>query len=213
MRFSFVPPCVCLMGFNRRRRCWNWMQQGSWVDGPSSIQTPALQLCPVLFPSFPFPSGPMTEPLNTHWLTDTQIHTPPYTRIQTEILPPNTHTHKPWSSTCTHRHICFKEICTPLQSTCFEQCRLALNPTCSIIYRIVHILLCRLLTNFHYTTVEHQSAHQPPCCRCHPFVSVFNTARMLNSNCVVCWRPQHFFLQMKADVTIGLDLLEIRWVG
>lgn len=137
MRFSFVPPCVCLMGFNRKRWCWNWMQQGSWVDGPGSIQTPTLQLCPVPFPSFSFPPGPMTEPLNTHGQTDTQIHTSQHTSTNRNTVFKHTYV-KPQSSTPAHIG-----ICTPLQSTFFEQSGRVLNPTCSIMCRKVHIFCAR----------------------------------------------------------------------
>lgn len=121
------------------------MQQGSWVDGPGSIQTPTLQLCPVPFPSFSFRPGPMTEPLNTHRPTDTQIRTPPHTNT----APKHTHTNHKAPHTPAHMLL---GICTALQSTCFEQSSRVLNPTCSIIYRRVHTLLCLMLTTFHYTT-------------------------------------------------------------
>lgn len=75
MRFSFVPLCVCLMGFNRKRWCWNWMQQGSWVDGPGLIQSHTPQLCPVTFLSFAFP---LTESLKSHATVTAPPHKQPH---------------------------------------------------------------------------------------------------------------------------------------
>lgn len=157
MRFSFVLACVCLMGFNRKRWCWNWMQQGSWVDGPGSIQTPTLQLCPVPFPSFSFPSGPMTEPLNTHRLTDTQIRTPPYTNTNRNIAS-KTHIHKPQSSTHTSTYAVWN-MHTPPE-------HLLWTVQSSIKSQLLHNLestLCCAGCSLPFITQQHQSVYHPSC--------------------------------------------------
>lgn len=87
------------------------MQQGSWVDGPGSIQTPTLQLCPVPFPSFSFPLGPITEPLNTHRLTDTQIQTSSHTN--TNRYTTFKHIYTVHKAAHTHHHKCCLEYSHP----------------------------------------------------------------------------------------------------
>lgn len=210
MRFSFVPACVCLMGFNRKRWCWNWMQQGSWVDGPGSIQTPTLQLCPVPIPSFSFSLVPITEPLNTHRLTDIQIRTSPHTNTNRNTASKHTYTiHK---AAHTPAHMLFG-IFAPLQSTWFVQSSSVLNPTCSIIGESTHYCVgCTVsvttASSLFITMMLKQCIYRLLSL---PNNSCFFFTNMCMLNCsltvmVVGSRQQHFFLQMESDIKIWLDL-------